>query len=229
MNKNWLGICIFAGLLSIACALPLAVRNYTSASHTVTVRGLCEMEVKADRVIWPIAFKEGGNDLVELAARTEAKNRLVTDWLLSEGISKDQISVSAPKVENQKANGYVGRSYDYIMTSVITVCTSDVDKVVALESKQFGLLNKGVAIGANEWDNHTVYEYTALNSIKPEMIEKATCNAREAADKFAKDSGSRVGEIVTATQGQFSINDRDSNTPYMKVVRVVTTVVYQLK
>ena len=57
------------------------------------------------------------------------------------------------------------------------------------------------------------YEYTDLNKVKPQMIEEATKNAREAAEKFAKDSGSNLGKIRQANQGQFSINDRDPNTP----------------
>ena len=61
------------------------------------------------------------------------------------------------------------------------------------------------------------------------MIEEATKNAREAAEKFAKDSESELGKIRYANQGQFSINDRDANTPYIKKVRVVTTVSYSLK
>jgi hypothetical protein len=60
------------------------------------------------------------------------------------------------------------------------------------------------------------------------MIEEATKNAREAAEKFAIDSDSKVGKIKRATQGMFSINDRDMNTPYRKIVRVVTTVEYYL-
>ncbi|MDE7467758.1 MAG: hypothetical protein K2M61_05325, partial [Muribaculaceae bacterium] len=73
------------------------------------------------------------------------------------------------------------------------------------------------------------YEYTKLNEIKPSMIAEATANAREAARKFGEDSGSEVGEIITANQGQFSISDRDQFTPFIKVVRVVTYVDYALK
>ena len=61
------------------------------------------------------------------------------------------------------------------------------------------------------------------------MIEAATVNAREAAEKFAKDSGSTLGKIRRATQGQFQIFDRDNNTSWIKNVRVVTTVEYYLK
>ena len=71
--------------------------------------------------------------------------------------------------------------------------------------------------------------FTGLNDIKPAMIEEATVNARQAGEKFAKDSNSKLGKIKTATQGQFTVTDRDSNTPYIKNIRVVTNVVYYLK
>jgi hypothetical protein len=72
------------------------------------------------------------------------------------------------------------------------------------------------------------YIYTGLNSLKPGMVEEATRNAREVAQKFAADSDSSLGKIRRASQGQFSIEDRDSNTPYVKKVRVVSTVEYYL-
>lgn len=61
------------------------------------------------------------------------------------------------------------------------------------------------------------------------MIAEATRNAREAAEKFADDSDSRLGKIKTARQGQFSIEDRDATTPYIKKVRVVTSLTYYLE
>ena len=61
------------------------------------------------------------------------------------------------------------------------------------------------------------------------MIAEATKNARATAQRFADDSESKLGKIRTADQGQFSIDSRDSNTPWLKNVRVVTTVIYNLK
>ncbi|CSI43210.1 periplasmic protein [Vibrio cholerae] len=78
------------------------------------------------------------------------------------------------------------------------------------------------------YNNRVEFSFTGLNAIKPDMIEEATKQAREVAQKFAKDSQSTLGKIKTASQGQFSITDRDNNTPYIKNVRVVTTVEYYL-
>ena len=66
------------------------------------------------------------------------------------------------------------------------------------------------------------YIFTGLNDIKPEMIEEATVKAKEVAEKFAKDSNSKVGKIRSANQGLFTISDRDPSTPQVKKVRVAT-------
>ena len=58
--------------------------------------------------------------------------------------------------------------------------------------------------------------------------EEATKNARTAGEKFARDSDSKLGKIKDATQGLFDISDRDDATPYIKKVRVVTSIDYYL-
>jgi len=108
------------------------------------------------------------------------------------------------------------------------VCTDKVDVVLKLMSEQSALLKKGIVTGGNSWENPVEFKYEGLNDIKPQMIEEATMNAREAARQFAKDSDSRLGKIKTASQGTFTIENRDSNTPYIKKVRVVTSVTYYL-
>jgi hypothetical protein len=87
------------------------------------------------------------------------------------------------------------------------------------------LIDMGIVIN----NNYASYEFTGLNNIKPQMIENATKNARAAAEKFAKDSESKLGKIRNASQGVFSIDYRDENTPHIKKVRVVTTVDFALE
>lgn len=229
--KNNTGLFIMVGLALIALALFAGVKTFKGYDRTVSVRGLCEKEVMADQAIWPIAYKIAGNDLQEMIRDINAKNNAVVDFLVAGGISKDDISVNAPVIVDCRTNAYTDvRAYNYIITSSITVCTSDVQKVVDLSARQIELVQKGIPVGSAEsWEYQTIYSFNGLNEIKPEMIEEATKNARAAAEKFAKDSGSRLGKIKTASQGQFSIENRDSNTPYIKNVRVVTGVVYYIR
>ncbi len=159
------------------------------------------------------------------------KNKVVIDFLKKNGITDEEIFVSAPDIVDLKADRYASQdvTHRYNVTSVITVSSEKVDTVRALIVKQASLLEKGVAIIAGDYRYNTEFLFTKLNDLKPEMIAEATQNARVAAEQFAKDSESELGKIVSAQQGQFSISSRDANTPYIKEVRVVSSVVFFLK
>lgn len=222
---------IAAAIVLAGLMLPLSVAKLKSYDRTVDVKGLCEREVKADKVIWPITYNVVDDQLANILAQTEDYNGIIMKFLSDGGIKAEEISVSTPKISDKYANEYGNndRVYRYLCTNTITVCTSDIDAVLALQAKQSDLMKNGITLRSNEWESSTQFSFEALNDIKPEMIEEATANARQAAKKFAQDSGSRLGKIKTATQGTFSIENRDSNTPHLKKVRVVTYVTYYLK
>ena len=152
-------------------------------------------------------------------------------FLKANGIKDNEISINAPQVVDMQADRYNSNPlpYRYNVTNVLVVTSSQVELVRKLIEQQTQLLKQGIAIVAGDYQYQTTYEYTELNSVKPAMIADATKNAREAANKFAEDSESKLGKIKTASQGQFSIEDRDQYTPYIKRIRVVSTIVYYLK
>ena len=228
-GKLFSGLAIMAGLIVLGLCLPKAVKELKSYDRTVNVKGLCEKEVKADKVIWPLAFKTSGNDLNAVYAEIDRNVKTITDFLKQGGISENEITMSVPSISDKYANEYGtnDRIYRYVATSILTVCTNEVDKVLALMAKQADLVRGGIPL-YSDWEVRTDFLFEGLNAIKPEMIEEATKNAREVAVKFAKDSESKLGKIKSANQGTFSIEDRDSNTPYIKKVRVVTNVTYYL-
>ena len=199
---------------------PTAVSKFRNYDRTVNVKGLSEREVMADKVIWPLAFNVVGNDLNGVYAEIDRNISVIKKFLTEGGISESEISVSIPTLSDKYAQEYWNndRTYLYNSNNDVTECTDNEDTVLALKNPQ-----------TNAWENQVQFQFEGLNGIKPEMIEDATKNAREAAEKFAKDSGSRLGKIKTASQGTFSISDRDSNTPYIKKVRVVSSVTYYLK
>ena len=230
-NVVYLGAAFVLGMLILGGSLVLMVNNLKSYDRCVTVKGLCEKEVMADKVIWPIMYKQGGNELGELYNTVEDMNATIVKFLKDAGVSDDEITMNAPSILDTRTNLYGERKeYHYIVTAGVTDCSEKVELIVKLQTEQAKLYEKGIPVGMGEnWSYPTTYSFTALNDIKPGMIEEATINARQAAEKFAKDSKSKLGKIKNATQGQFSVSDRDSNTPYIKNVRVVTNVVYYLK
>lgn len=225
---------IAAGIALCGLLLGLFVRSaagvIVDSRRTVEVRGLSEKEVMANKVTWPVVYKLVGNDLQTLYAQYEANNQKITSYLNANGVTADELSVNAPDITDNQAQGYSSNApYRYNLTGVITVTSGQVEKIQKLINRQGELLKQGIAVTASDWNNQTIYEYTALNDIKPAMIADATKNARKAADKFAEDSGSKVGRLISAHQGQFTIEDRDPYTPYIKRIRVVSSLVYEIK
>lgn len=232
MKNNHLiiaAIILAAGLIGMGIAISHGTVKFKKMDNCVSVRGLAEMEVSADKVIWPISFEETGDDINVLYAALDRKGNSVKTFLKDGGIADEEITMTAPIATDNWADIYSGdkAKFRYKVNSIITVVSTDVTKVRKIMAKQRDLANSGVVITSS--DNQTEFMFTKLNDVKPKMIEEATKNARDAAKKFAEDSHSRLGKIKTAQQGQFSISDRDSNTPYIKNVRVVSTVVYFLK
>ena len=224
----WMGALISLGIIVLGVCLNSGIKAFVQKDRVVSVKGLCEKEVKADHVIWPIQFEEKGDKLNVLLQAITVKNQEVVDYLISKGIDKDEISISSPNVYDGITDRH---SYNptvrYTVTSVITMSSNKIDLVCELMLKQLDLLNKGITI-VNNYYSQPSFTFNGLNDIKPEMIETATKNARAVALKFAEDSGSKLGKIKSASQGTFSISERDSNTPYMKQVRIVTYVDYYL-
>lgn len=215
-----LGFCIKAGLNSLA-----------GKDRKVVVKGLAEREVEADKVTWPILSKEIGNDLPELYKSINATVGTIKQFLLDNGVKPTEISVNAPVVIDLNADRYSDnrQPYRYNVTSIITVTSSNVKLVRSIIARQGELLKKGVAIVDGGYENPVKYEFVSFKAMKPAMMQEAIENAELTATQFAKNSNSRLDKIMNADQGQFSIENRDSNTPYIKKVRVVTTVTYSLK
>lgn len=220
------GLLIGLGLFFLGIFIKQGINNLAFRDRQVSVRGLAERTVEADYVTWPISYSIAGNNLISLYDQVTKNNEKIVAFLTSNGISRDDISMSPPDTYNATTNQYRSGNfqYDYSLTCTVTVATKNVKTVRELLNRQSELLKEGIPY-SNSYIN---YEYRGLNSIKPDMIAEATRNAREAAQKFAADSDSKVGNMKSASQGQFSIDDLASSTPYLKNVRVVSTIVYYL-
>ncbi len=229
-NFKFEAFLLMIGMIVMGLMVMLGLGRVNHSVRTVNVRGLAEMDVEANKVTWPITVKEVGDELTSVYAKVSKSAEMVVKYLKDNGLSDDEIAVTAPQVVDRMAN-YYDNSWKarYNVTSNIVVTSDKVKLVMELISRQGELLEKGVAINSSDYDTYTIYEYTELNTIKPQMIEEATKNARAAAEKFAKDSDSKLGKIKTANQGLFTIENVDAYTPNIKHVRVVTNVTYFLE
>lgn len=221
------------GLVCLGALLKSGITGFKDTERIVTVKGLSERTVRADNVLWPLQYKIIGNDLTSLYTDMEKNNQKIIAFLKSNGIEESDISIALPVVVDLYTDRYVNTSEvrsRYNITATVTVTSQKVDRVLEAMNNTATLLKDGLAISSSEYGTSTIaFSFEGLNAIKPEMIKEATQSAREAAEKFAEDSDSRLGKIKVASQGQFTITDPDRNAPYIKQVRVVTTIQYYLK
>ncbi|WKK65368.1 SIMPL domain-containing protein [Lutimonas zeaxanthinifaciens] len=197
----------------------------------VQVKGLSEREVQADLAVWPINTILTGNDLKSLKTEIENQNKKVYQFFLDQGFTDGELTKGMTNITDAKSNIFNNNpsvGFRYLAKSEFTVRTKDIKKLQKALAESLNLMSAGIVLGSkNEW-RPIEYIFTGLNDLKPSMIEEATTNARQVAEKFARDSNSQVGPIKMARQGQFSINDRDQNTPEIKIIRVVSTIDFQL-
>lgn len=227
----FLGLCLFLGMSSLGYLLGDAAIRFKEYERTVTVKGLSEREYKADIVIWPIQFTAASNDLAEMYRSIDRSTDKIRAFIKSAGIPDAEISFSSPAITDKLAQQYGDQSraeFRYTASQIVTVYSGDIDTVRTLMGKLSELGKQGIVFSGGNYQAQTEYIFSRLNEVKPGMIEEATRAAREVAEKFAADSESRLGKIRSASQGQFSISERDKNNPHIKKVRVVSTVAYYL-
>ena len=218
---------IAVGIICLGWFMKAGIDNFANKDRQVTVKGLAEREVPADKVTWSIGTKVTGNDLPMLYESINLQTDKIKKFLKQNGLEEKEVTINPPSISDLEARewGENNKNFRYIISTTITVATNKVEQVNKAIFQQAELLKQGVAIENSNAD----YEYASFQQMKPEMMAEAIKNAQKTAEQFAEASHARLGDIQTAGQGQFEIDDRDQNTPYIKKLRVVTTITYSIK
>ena len=181
-----LGVSIFLGLLALGYQLGDAVLRFKAYERSVTVKGLSEREVDADIVIWPIQFTAAGNDLSGLYSAIEASTGRIRDFLEANGFAAEEITVAAPVITDKSAQQYGDNKaeFRYAAVQTVTVYSNRIANARALMTRLSELGKQGIVFSGAGYQARTDYLFTRLNEVKPAMIEEATRQAREGAEKF---------------------------------------------
>lgn len=222
---------IALGIIVLGFCLKGGIDNIVNKGRVVTVKGLSERDVQANSVTWPIKVTILGQDITTLYQNMNRTKETIMSFLTGNGIDQNDISVNPPAVNDRDANrwGKNETGYRYDLTLEMTVKSKNVEAVRNIISRSGELLEKGIVLTTPEYGNYISYDFTDFQDIKLDMMREAIKNAEAAAKQFADNSNSKLGGIETASQGQFSIENRDETTPYIKTLRVITTVTYSLK
>ncbi|MBM2815277.1 MAG: hypothetical protein HW421_2039 [Ignavibacteria bacterium] len=235
------------GLAIAAYLIGSSIERFKKEDRYISVKGFCEREVKADLVIWSMKIRVTNDDLKTGNAELEATKQKVIRFLSGKGISQREIIAMNLYVFDKETTEYrvnTGNQQRYIIEETIEVRSNNVDTVQKISRMTSELLNAGVALNTKDDWRHAGLQYifTKLNAIKPEMLSEAIKNAKNAGEQFAKESKIKLGKLRKASQGLFSIQDRDESftagsegeyassvSDLYKKVRVVISVEYSVE
>jgi hypothetical protein len=215
------------GLLLLGLCLKSGIDNFTNKDRRVTVKGLAEKVVDADKVTWNLSVAAVGDDLESIFSLLNNNVATIQKYLKENKVEgKGKVQIQSFDITDNNANVWSERrpTYRYSVTRSLNVASNDTKLISELKEKAADdLLEKGVMLD----NNYASYEFTKFQELKPEMMSEAIAAAEKTAQQFAENSHSTINKIVEAGQGEFSIDDADI--PYQKKVRVVSTITYSLK
>lgn len=230
MKNTTSAIILALGFIISSLIIGVYWKASRSAERYVTVKGLSEREVEADRAWFAIRTNIGSNSVEEMRKSIKDAENEIVSYLKKQGFTSQEYKVDNVNIYQ---NNYNNATYRYNGDLRVSVASDDVNKVESASSNVTDLIEQGVLISGDQWSNGPKYFFTKFTDVKTEMIAEATKEAEKAAEEFATNSGSEVGKIRRANQGIVQIlpGDRSNENAEFyknKVIRVVSTLDFYL-
>jgi len=221
-NKQIGAVIISIGVVVFALVFAYSAYSFSKQGSYVEVKGLSERVVKADIAIWSINFEVKAKDVESLYAQMDKNISFLKSYLLTQGFEESEINFAPPNIYQDT---YSEALFRYNATVPVSLYTKKVDQVRTASRDTLPLIKEGIVMN----NSYISFEFSDLNSVKPEMLAEAIENAKVSAAEFAKASGSSVGQIARANQGVIDISEKDPGSPEYKKIRVVSTLRFLLK
>lgn len=229
-----LGLFVGVGLGAAGFFISETMLKQRTGVNTATVKGLSERIVASDYAHMQLYFEvdiKPGESVAQAFERAKTQRALLDKALRDSGIDETEIHHKPLKIETQTErdkDGVIISTKDYVLTRA-TVATRSPTKLDAALAPLLGLATQDIRVQTMG----PYYEFTGLNTIKPDMLREATENARIAANEFAANANVRVGGIQLARQGGFQVNSLPARPGITEAgqheVRVVTTITFYLE
>ena len=238
------------GLIISAALISNAMNKANKDENRITVKGVAERRIKADKALINIVISDKNENLDELKKNISEKEKLATDLIKnlkidsndysignlriqpnyiesSSNVKQQTTAISTPIMQNAKISDYEG-------VETISIVTKDIDKVEEFFQKLLELKLQSNNIQINEPE----FFITNIERYKKDMVVDASRNAEIRAIEMLKVNNNEIGGLKNISQGQFEIledtedvrkiNENEANKIYKKM-RVVVTATYLIK
>ena len=238
------------GLIISAALISNAMNKANKDENRITVKGVAERRIKADKALINIVISDKNENLDELKKSISEKEKLATDLIknlkidsndysignlriqpnyieASSNVKQQTTAISTPIMQNAKISDYEG-------VETISIVTKDIDKVEEFFQKLLELKLQSNNIQINEPE----FFITNIERYKKDMVVDASRNAEIRAIEMLKVNNNEIGGLKNISQGQFEIledtedvrkiTENEANQIYKKM-RVVVTATYLIK
>lgn len=221
-NTLLIGTIAATAFLIFTLIFLVSAKSFSDQGSYVEVKGLSEKIVKADVAIWNLNFDIKSNDVDALYSETEKNITIIKNFLKEKGFEDSEINVAPINIYQDT---FRDATFRYNATNQMSVYTNKVDAVKAASKDTLSLVKRGVTLNQNSIS----FEFSDINSVKPEMLTESVKNAKDTARQFAKESGASLGPVARGNQGVFDISEKDPESPEYKKIRVVSTLRFLLR
>ncbi|GEM_PF-275703 len=241
------------GLIISSALISNAMDKANKDENRITVKGVAERRIKADKALINIVISKKSENLDELKKDISEREKLTIDLIKKLKINENEYSIgnlriqpnytesssnvkkssenSATSTETPATNNKIS---DYDGVEVISIVTKNIDKAGEFYEKlaELKLQSSNIEINMPE------YYITNLEKYKRDLIVDASRNAEIRAIEMLKVNNNEIGGLKNMNQGQFEvladtedikkINEDESNQIYKKL-RLVVTATYLIK
>jgi hypothetical protein len=230
-------------LIIAASVLGYQVKQVGGGRESISVKGLAEKPIKADRAEWTLRLQVKGATIADALGKLRKERPALDQFLGKAGFEATVLTESNESAEPnyeqvEGRNGNMRSVQDgHVARQSITVNTADIPKILAAAKGivQFEAEGHPVSYGEPQ------FLVSNLEDVKMSLIAAAMQNSRTRAAEFAKNGDVEVGRMRSASQGAFYIlaagADQDvsdwggsyDKSTVDKIARVVVTVDYGIK
>lgn len=225
------------GLIVSAALLSNAIHNANRSKNKITVKGVAEKRIKADKALINIVLSTSNTNLEEAKKNIMDKEAAALNIVKLLELKNDEYQIDnvkiLPKFSNRQQDKE-NKILSYDVSQSITIMPKNIDKVDNIYEKFQEL----------KWEFNNIqvtkpeYYITGIEKYKKDLLVEATKNAEYRALEMLKVNNNEIDSLENIVQGQFEIlpdkedisriNENENNQMFKKL-RSVITATYLIK
>ena len=220
-NKFKSSIVIGVAIIITAFILGQSFKKRNENLDSISVIGLGSKDFVSDEILWSGSFTATSMDIKSAYSKIISDQKIVSDYFIGKGFKANEFSFGAVNFQKKYREIKVSNlSDEYIKTEQVFdgyEATQSISfsakknpelmkRIELVSSKTSELINSGIELTSNTIQ----YTYSDLPSLKQSLIENATKDASQRANKIVNTADGNLGKLKDASMGVFQITGQGS-------------------